>query len=76
MSNSDDLNKSCQGWHERRIGDEIELCYGKTLIESKRENGPFPVYGSNGLIGFHNKFYYVVFIEIIELRISPCRDPH
>jgi type I restriction enzyme S subunit len=36
------------------IEDEIELIYGKSLTKTTREDGPFNVYGSNGVIGKHS----------------------
>src|SRR3989344_3020532 len=44
-----------EDWEVKRIGDEIELCYGKGLPETKRIKGKIPVYGSNGIVGFHNE---------------------
>lgn len=42
-------------WRESRIGDEIELAYGKSLPAHAREKGPFGVFGSNGCIGHHSE---------------------
>ena len=50
--NSDEKHSQ---WTEKQVGDEIELCYGKGLIEKERINGKIPVFGSNGIVGFHNK---------------------
>jgi type I restriction enzyme M protein len=36
-----------------------EVCifeYGKPLKESDRKGGEYPVYGSNGIVGFHNEY--------------------
>lgn len=41
-------------WEEARLGDEIELAYGKSLPVHKRETGPFRVFGSNGCVGHHS----------------------
>ena len=41
-------------WRESRIGDEIELAYGKSLPAQARETGPFEVFGSNGCVGNHS----------------------
>lgn len=47
---------SVDGWREVKLGDEIELLYGKSLVKNKRnENGNIPVYGSNGTVGFHDE---------------------
>jgi type I restriction enzyme, S subunit len=37
-----------------RVGDLIELRYGKALPAAERTAGKFPVYGSGGLAGFHD----------------------
>lgn len=43
-------------WKECKLGDELELFYGKGLKESEREEGEYPVYGSNGIVGYHNNY--------------------
>lgn len=43
------------GWREVRLGDEIELAYGKSLPAHSRKPGGFGVFGSNGLIGMHDE---------------------
>ena len=37
------------------LGEVVDFCYGKPLKEESRVEGSIPVYGSNGLIGWHNK---------------------
>ena len=37
-----------------RVGDLIELRYGKALPAAERAVGKFPVYGSGGVAGFHD----------------------
>ncbi len=44
-----------EGWEESLIGDHIELVYGDGLPERNRKNGSVPVFGSNGITGFHDK---------------------
>ena len=45
-----------EGWEWKRLGDLIELKYGDGLKGDKREaSGKIPVYGSNGIVGYHNK---------------------
>ena len=41
-------------WNIKKIGDLISLEYGKPLIKNKRIPGNVPVYGSSGIIGYHN----------------------
>lgn len=40
-----------RGWIETRLGTVIELKYGKSLPKDERTDGPFNVYGSNGIVG-------------------------
>lgn len=44
-------------WRVARLGDEIELAYGKSLPERSRIEGPVGVYGSNGAVGSHIEPY-------------------
>lgn len=43
------------GWTVRKLGDVLELKYGKALKETDRVPGPYPVYGSNGPVGTHRE---------------------
>lgn len=45
---------TAKAWRETTLGDEIELAYGKGLPQSSRRNGNIPVFGSNGVVGFHD----------------------
>jgi type I restriction enzyme S subunit len=46
-----------KGWVPATIGDLFNFEYGKGLTKKKRnENGKFPVYGSNGIVGYHTNF--------------------
>ncbi|MGI9092805.1 MAG: restriction endonuclease subunit S [Mycobacteriales bacterium] len=38
-----------------RLGDMLELAYGKALKASDRKLGSVPVYGSNGIVGRHDE---------------------
>jgi len=46
-----------EDWEEKKLGDSIELKYGKGLPKSQRKKGKILVYGSNGIIGSHNEFF-------------------
>lgn len=39
-----------------KLGDIIELLYGKSLPENKRIYGKYPVMGSGGISGYHNEY--------------------
>ena len=42
-----------EGWELCTVGEVLELRYGKALKEESRIEGPFPVYGSSGIVGTH-----------------------
>ncbi|MBS2032897.1 MAG: restriction endonuclease subunit S [Deltaproteobacteria bacterium] len=41
-------------WERRRIGEFVELHYGKALTATTRNPGTVPVFGSNGQCGWHD----------------------
>lgn len=49
------LGKIPEGWGLKKLGDVIELAYGKALKADDRADGPIPVYGSGGIVGYHNE---------------------
>lgn len=42
-------------WQTKRLGDVLQLNYGKSLPLKNRVEGAIPVYGSNGVVGSHNE---------------------
>jgi type I restriction enzyme S subunit len=47
-----------EGWAWARLGEAISIEYGKGLTKDKRDkNGKYPVYGSNGIVGYHSDYY-------------------
>ena len=50
-----DLGPIPKGWEARRLGDLLELSYGKALKADDRMGGPISVYGSGGHIGWHDE---------------------
>jgi len=38
------------------LGEVCEFQYGKPLKKDNRIYGEFPVYGSNGIVGYHNNY--------------------
>ncbi|HCR72016.1 MAG TPA: restriction endonuclease subunit S, partial [Anaerolineae bacterium] len=44
-------------WIETTIGDFSPFEYGTGLKEADRQFGHIPVYGSNGIVGYHNSAY-------------------
>ena len=43
------------GWVDTTLGEVTILNYGKSLPAKRRIPGSVPVYGSNGIVGWHNK---------------------
>lgn len=43
------------GWKIEKLSEILELIYGKSLPKSKRIEGTVPVYGSNGIVGYHDE---------------------
>lgn len=44
-----------QGWCVRTLGDVIELNYGRALKKENRREGDVPVFGSSGIVGYHDQ---------------------
>ena len=45
------------GWARTSLGEIYELTYGRSLPKADRNaRGDYPVYGSNGVIGYHDSF--------------------
>jgi type I restriction enzyme S subunit len=44
-----------EGWELKPLGEMAPLKYGKALKKDNRVPGPFPVYGSSGIVGTHEK---------------------
>ena len=43
-------------WPLVPLGEVISLEYGKSLKSENRKKGPYPVFGSNGIVGYHNQY--------------------
>ncbi|EGQ8357405.1 restriction endonuclease subunit S [Vibrio cholerae] len=44
------------GWRELRLSDVIKVKSGDSLSKSKMEDGEFPVFGGNGVSGYHSTY--------------------
>lgn len=44
-----------EGWERKTMGESITLNYGKALKAELRVDGDYPVYGSSGIVGSHDK---------------------
>jgi len=49
------MQKVPEGWESCAIREKVILEYGEGLAEEKRIIGDVPVYGSNGVVGYHIK---------------------
>ena len=43
-------------WEKKELGEVINLEYGRSLSEEKRNGGVVPVVGSNGIVGYHDEY--------------------
>ncbi len=79
---TDDFHNLPPGWERTTLREMIELKYGKGLpAKSRSSSGSIPVYGSNGIVGRHNKAFTSAPVIIVgrkgsvgEVHISqtPC----
>ena len=46
-----------EGWRAGNLGDCLSLEYGKPLKEEDRTGSGYPVYGSNGVVGYHKDYF-------------------
>ena len=44
-----------EGWERKLLGECVTLNYGKALKAEIRVDGEYPVYGSSGIVGSHEK---------------------
>jgi type I restriction enzyme S subunit len=51
---SSPLGEIPEGWEVKKLGDVLELNYGKALTKENRHEGIYPVYGSSGIVGTHD----------------------
>lgn len=47
--------RDSDGWVKKPLGDIVALWYGSSLPENDRTGEGFPVVGSNGVVGYHEK---------------------
>lgn len=51
------VEEAKEDWEKGVLGDIVVFNYGKTLKKQERTGSGFPVYGSSGIVGYHEKFY-------------------
>lgn len=50
-----ELGQIPKGWNIGKVGEILELTYGKALKADHRKKGSVPVFGSSGCVGWHNE---------------------
>lgn len=50
------VEEAKEEWKTGKLGDVIELVYGKGLKENLRTGQGFPVVGSSGVVGYHSEY--------------------
>ncbi len=48
------FSQTGDGWEEKTLGEVFKLKSGDGLTAKKMIEGPYPVYGGNGIAGYHN----------------------
>jgi type I restriction enzyme S subunit len=48
------LGEIPQGWEVKKLGEVLELNYGRALKKEDRREGEYPVFGSSGIVGTHD----------------------
>jgi type I restriction enzyme S subunit len=62
-----------QGWTQKTLGETCEIYQPKTITAKDMiENGPYPVFGANGIIGRYNKFNHEEPQLLITCRGATC----
>ncbi|WP_122308669.1 restriction endonuclease subunit S [Pseudomonas amygdali] len=51
------MSKLPTGWATTTLGTIVEFKYGKALPATTRDGGDFPVFGSNGVVGYHSEWF-------------------
>jgi len=46
-----------ESWDVKKYKEVLDLEYGNNLPKKDRVDGPYPVYGSNGVTGWHNEYH-------------------
>jgi type I restriction enzyme S subunit len=54
MTEKEKTQEAPEGWETLYIRNKAILEYGEGLPEEKRKQGDVPVYGSNGIVGYHD----------------------
>lgn len=50
------VEEAKEEWEDGKLGDVLELVYGKALKEEIRTGKGYPVVGSSGIVGYHSEF--------------------
>ncbi len=62
-----------EGWVEKRLGETCEMYQPKTIgTKDLVPNGPFPVFGANGVIGRYDKFNHEEPQLLVTCRGATC----
>lgn len=62
-----------KGWQTKRLGEVCEMYQPKTISGKEMiENGPYPVFGANGIIGRYDKYNHEAPQLLITCRGATC----
>lgn len=63
-------------WEMVELGEVIKLSSGKALTSQNMMDGPYPVYGGNGVNGFHSKYFLEIPTIVIGRVGAYCGSVH
>lgn len=52
------VEEAAESWESGKLGDFVNIAYGKNLPTKNLQNEGYPVFGANGQIGFYEKYHY------------------
>jgi type I restriction enzyme S subunit len=70
------LSSRPHGWAWVRFGNLLAISSGNGLTAHQRQEGPYPVYGGNGISGYHNAFMFQVPQLVIGRVGAKCGITH
>ncbi len=51
------VEEAGEDWEDGKLGDVLDLVYGKALKDEIRTGFGFPVVGSSGIVGYHSEYF-------------------
>ena len=59
-------------WEQTTLGNKFDIYQPQTLAKNDLDNGQYPVYGANGIIGYHSKYNHEEPQVLVTCRGATC----